>query len=288
MLSVMEYKSLFDGSKIPVIGLGTWRIGGAMEPDCSKDEESIQAIKEAINLGYIHIDAAEMYGGGHTEELIGEAIKDLDRSTLIITSKVYNTNLKYEDVISSCKKSLERFKTDYLDIYLIHAPNSEIPIEETMKAMDYLVENKIVKYIGVSNFTVEEMKEAQKYSRNKIAFNQIEYNLLTRNKSNYGNNKNMELETVPYCQENNIIIMAERPIERGLLLEPNPLMDKLEEKYNKTKAQIAINWLISKKNIITIPKSTNTEHLKENLGAIGWKLYEEDIELLDKITFLKE
>ena len=281
----MEYKALFDGSKIPVIGLGTWRIGGARDPDYSRDESSIQSIKNAINLGYNHIDVAEMYGGGHTEELVGEAIKDFNRSELILTSKVFKTNLNYENVISSCKKSLKRLGTDYLDIYLVHAPNPEIPIEETMKAMDYLVENKLVKYIGVSNFTVEEMKEAQKYSKNKIAFNQIEYSLLTRNKGKYGNNKNMERETVPYCQKNEIIIMAERPLERGILLEDNPLMNHLEKKYEKTKSQIAINWLISKENIITIPKSTNVKHLEENLGAMGWKLDKEDIELLDKTTF---
>ncbi len=281
----MEYKTLLDNTKIPVIGLGTWRIGGAVEPDYSKDKEAIQAIKDAIELGYNHLDTAEMYGKGHSEELIGKAIKDFERDKLIITSKVFKTNLRYEDLIASCKKSLERLQTNYLDIYLIHAPNPEIPIEETMKAMDYLVEQKLVKYIGVSNFTAEKMKEAQKYSKNKIAFNQIEYSLLTRNNGKYSNNKNMESETIPYCQENNIIIMAERPIERGILLKPHPILDGLEKKYNKTKAQIAINWLISKKNIITIPKSTNIEHLKENLGSIGWRLDERDMKLLDNTNF---
>lgn len=143
----MDYKTLTDNFKIPVIGLGTWGIGGFMETDSSKDKEAIQAIKDAIELGYSHIDTAELYGAGHTEELIGNAIKDLDRSKLIITSKVFKTNLKHDDVIASCKKSLEKLQTDFIDIYLIHAPNPEIPLEETMKAMDYLVEQGMVKYV---------------------------------------------------------------------------------------------------------------------------------------------
>ena len=287
----MDYKILIDDFKIPVIGLGTWGIGGFMETDSTKDEEGIKAIKDAIELGYTHIDTAELYGVGHTEKLIGNAIKDLDRSKLIITSKVFKTNLKYNDVIASCKKSLEKLQTDYIDIYLIHAPNPEIPLKETMKAMDYLVEQGMVKFIGVSNFSVEQMQEAQKYSRNKIVANQIPYNLATRNTNldrntgRVGSCINMESEIIPYCQENNIIIMAYRPIERGFLLKPNSLLDDLSRKYSKTKAQIAMNWLVSKKNVVVIPKSINIDHLKENLGAISWSLSDDDIKLLDEMEF---
>jgi len=285
----MDYKSTNQDLDIPVIGLGTWGIGGFMESDTSQDQEAIQSIKEAIELGYFHIDTAELYGAGHSEELIGIAIKDLDRSKLIITSKVFKTNLKYDDVIAACKTSLEKLQTNYIDIYLIHAPNPEVPLEETMKALDYLVEQKLVKYIGVSNFSVAQMEEAQKYSTNKIIANQIPYNLatrnvnLTRNTDRVGGCINMESEIIPYCQKNNILIMAYRPLERGFLLEPNQLLDQLQEKYSKTKAQIAINWLISKPNMVVIPKSTNPEHLKENLGAIGWNLEDVDLSLLDEM-----
>jgi diketogulonate reductase-like aldo/keto reductase len=286
----MDYKTLFDNFKIPVIGLGTWGIGGFMESDNSKDNEEIQAIRDAIKLGYSHIDTAELYGAGHTEELIGEAIMDLERSKLIITSKVFKTNLKHDEVIAACKSSLERLQTDYIDIYLIHAPNPEVPLEETMKALDELVEQGLVNYIGVSNFSVSQMEEAQKYSNNKLITNQIPYNLATRDvnltrETNYvGSCTNMESEIIPYCQKNNLLVMAYRPIERGFLLESNPLLDSLEKKYGKTKAQISLNWLISKPNIIAIPKSINSKHLKENLGATGWKLEADDIESLDKLV----
>ncbi|MFH2032482.1 MAG: aldo/keto reductase [Bacteroidota bacterium] len=291
MSMLMDYKNLTDNFKIPVIGLGTWGIGGFMETNSSNDEEAVQSIKDAIKLGYSHIDTAELYGAGYTEALIGNAIKSLDRSKLIITSKVFKTNLKYDDVIASCKKSLEKLQTDFIDIYLIHAPNPEIPLEETMRAMDYLVEQGLIKFIGVSNFSVEQMQEAQKYSMNKIVANQIPYNLATRNinldrnTNNVGSCINMESEIIPYCQENDIIIMAYRPIERGFLLKPNSLLDRLSKKYGKTKAQIAINWLVSKKDIIAIPKSTSIEHLKENLGAIGWNLTDDDTKLLDEMEF---
>ena len=281
----MEYKMLNNGFRIPALGLGTWLIGGGMEADYSRDEEGIKAIREAIRLGYVHIDTAESYGLGHTEELIGEAIRDFKRSDLFITTKVTDINQNYDNLIASAIASLERLQTDDIDLYLLHAPNPDISIEETMLAMDYLVEQKIVRFIGVSNFTVEALREAQKHTANKIVANQIEYSLLTRNKGRYGNNHSMESDTIPYCQENDIMIIAERPIERGLLLGSHPVMDRLAEKYDKTKAQIAINWLISKKNIITIPKSMNFEHLKENLDAIGWNLSDEDRRLLDETDF---
>jgi len=281
----MEYKTLVNGVKIPVIGLGTWRMGGGFEADYSKDEEVVEVIKAAIDMGYTHLDTAELYGDGHCEELIGKAIEDFDRSKLFITTKVTDEHLKYDDVIAAAKRSLERLKTDYIDLYLIHAPNPEIPIEETMRAMDHLVEKGLVRLVGVSNFTLEQMKEAQQHSKNKIAANQIEYSLIARNKGRYADNKDMETKTIPYCQENGIIVVTVRPLERGLLLKEHPVLDRLAKKYNKTKAQIAINWIISKPNLITIPMSTSVEHLKENLGALGWKIDEEDIKLLDETNF---
>ena len=281
----MEYKTLIGKVKIPSVGLGTWLIGGDTETDYSKDKESVETIKKAVEMGYTLIDTAEMYGNGHCEELIGKAIKGLDRKKLFIVSKVKNVNLHYDDVIDSAKNSLKRLNMGYIDLYLIHFPNDDIPLKETVKALDHLVEQKLVRYIGVSNFTLKRLKEAEKYSKNKIVANQIEYSLLTRNKGRYANNTDMEKKTIPYCQKNGIIVMAERPIERGILLKPHPVLDNLAKKYNKTRSQIAINWLISKENIIAIPKSANLVHLKDNLGALGWKLEKKDMELLDKTNF---
>jgi len=252
-----------------------------MSRDTSRDAEWVSAIQKAVELGYNHIDTAEMYGAGHSEELVGLAISNFDRESLFITTKVLPQHLRYEDCIKAAEDSLKRLKTDYIDLYLIHIPNSEIPIKETMRAMDTLVKQRKTKFIGVSNFSVKQLKEAQSYTENKIVNNQIEYNLFTRHSGMY--NVNIESEIIPYCQENNIIITAWKPLAKGILFrEKNKLLEELVKKYNKTVSQIAINWLISKKNIITIPKSTNPEHLKENLGALGWKLEPKDMKRLNE------
>jgi len=252
-----------------------------MSRDTNRDDEEIAAIKEAIEFGYTHIDTAEMYGAGHSEELVGLAINDFDRESLFITTKVLPQHLEYSDCIKACEGSLRRLRTEYIDLYLIHIPSAEIPIKETMRAMDFLIRQQKIRFIGVSNFSVKQLKEAQACAENKIVNNQIEYNLLTRHSGMY--NVNIESEIVPFCQENDIIITAWKPLVKGeLFRKKNKLLEELATKYNKTLSQIAINWLISKKNIITIPKSTNTEHLKENLGALGWQLNEEDIKRLDE------
>ena len=277
----MNVWKLIGGFELPTVGLGTWTIGGEREPDYSNDKEFIEAIKFALEIGYTHIDTAEMYAGGHCEELVGRAVKNSDRGKLTIATKVTKGNLRYEDVLKAAQNSLERLDMDYIDLYYIHSPSPEIPLEETMKAMNKLVEDGLVKHIGVSNFSADLFIKAQELSGNKIVANQIEYNLLTRERGENGyENKNMESRTVPYCQENDVLVIAERPIERGGLLEPNEVMDRLTEKYSKTRAQIAINWLVSQKNVVTIPKSQDKEHLKDNLEAGSWTMDSEDIEEL--------
>lgn len=276
----MEFKELNDGVKIPVLGIGTWKIGGGFRKDTSHDKECILAVKTAVRLGMTHIDTAEVYGNGHSEELVGEAIQEFRREEFFITTKVKPENLRYDDLISAAERSLRRLRTSYIDLYLIHHPNPNIPIEETMKAMDYLVENKLMRSIGVSNFSVEQVKEAQKHSWNKIVANQIEYNLLTRNRGQFTND--MESKIISYCQRNGIMVIAYAPLAKGKLAKLEiKLLDELAKKYRKTQAQIALNWLVSKPNIVTIPKAVRIKHIKENLGAIGWKLSEEDMRRLD-------
>ena len=276
----MEFKRLASTTKIPVIGLGTWAMGGERETGTSHDNEDIHAIRTAIELGMSHIDTAEMYGRGHSEELVGEAISGFDRKGLFITTKVSPEHLRYNDVIASAKASLRRLRTEYIDLYLIHTPNPEIPIKETMETFDFLVESGLIRHIGVSNFSVQQMKEAQTCTQNKIVANQIEYNLLARNQGML--TRNMESKIIPYCQENDIVVIAWCPLARGRLVRSGfKILDELTEKYGKTRAQISINWLISQKSVVTIPKASTVKHLKENLGAIGWSLNKEDTYRLD-------
>jgi diketogulonate reductase-like aldo/keto reductase len=277
----LEFKEFRLGLRIPSIGIGTWKMGGGMTADGTHDKEAILSIRTAIGLGMTHIDTAELYGDGHAEELVGAAIREFDRRRLFITTKVKWSNLGYEDVIDAAKRSLRRLRTSYIDLYLVHTPNRSIPIEETMKAMDYVADNKLARFIGVSNFSAEEIKEARQYARNRIVANQIEYNLLVRNMGEH--TRDMESKIIPYCQKNGIVIIAYRPLANGELAKPGiTLLDELAEKYGKTQAQIALNWLISKPNLVAIPKAATVEHIKENLGAIGWKLSEEDMNRLDR------
>lgn len=282
----MEYKAIAKGVEIPALGLGTWRIGGGREADSSRDAENIAAISKAVALGYTLIDTAELYGAGHTEELVGKAIEGTDRSRLFIITKVMAKNMAYDDLIESARGSLGRLGTDHFDLYLLHFPNKDVQIAETMRALDYLVEKRMTRFIGVSNFSVEEMEEAQKHTKNKIVANQVQYSLGVRDRSTYCDCTGMESEIIPYCQKNDILVIADRPLQKGMLIgKPNLLLDRLCRKYQRTRAQIALNWLISKKNVIAITMSTDEQHLKENLGAMGWKLDEEDIRLLDNEEF---
>jgi len=140
---------------MPVFGLGTWMMDGDMvrNPD-NDDRADIQAIKQAIDSGITHIDTAQNYAEGWAEKLVGQAIKDYERSRLFIVTKLYKANLAYDDVLSSFQASLKRLDTDYVDLLLIHSPNLDIPLKETIMAMDKLVDDGLVKYIGVSNFAL--------------------------------------------------------------------------------------------------------------------------------------
>ena len=276
----MNTWKLDNGFELPKVGLGTWKMGGGMETDTSEDELSLKAIKSALEMGYRHIDTAEVYGDGHAEELVGEIAKDFNREELIIASKVAKVNLRHDDVLNAAEKSLERLGMDYIDMYYIHAPNPEIPIEETMRALNKLVADGLIKHIAVSNFTVEMLEEAQKLADTKIVANQIEYSLSAQIEGNYGYNRDVISNIVPYCQENDVLIVAYRPVNRGELLQPNEVLDKMVEKYDKTRAQIAINWLVSQKNVVTIPMTQDEQHLKDNLDAGSWEMEPEDIAYL--------
>lgn len=263
--------------KIPAIGMGTWRIGGDFSPDHSKDELWIDALRFGIKysiekVGLALIDTAELYGAGHSEELVGEAIKDFSRDEVFIVTKVKPENLSYDRLIKAAKSSLRRLQTDFIDLYLVHWPNPRIPISETMKAMEKLYNEGLIKHIGVSNFDKELLEEARScLSAADIIANQVKYSLLDRG---------IENDLLPYCQKEKIIVMAYTPIERGRVLHLKSVI-RIAEKYGKTPAQVALNWLISKPSVVAIPKSENKNHIKENIDAMGWRLDEEDIRFLE-------
>src|SRR5581483_111978 len=164
------------GVPVPVIGQGTWDI-----PESgARRDEAVRALRRGIELGLTHIDTAEMYGNGRAEEIIGEAIGECDRASLFITSKVLPSNATYKGTLAACERSLRRIGTEYLDLYLLHWPSAH-PLEETMRALETLVEQGKARFIGVSNFDVDQVREAQSYLRNvPLASDQVFYHLKER------------------------------------------------------------------------------------------------------------
>lgn len=253
---------------MPVYGLGTWQMGGRWESDFSQDEKEVYAIRYALEQGITHLDTAEGYGNGHAEELIARAIQGTQRAELTITSKVSGNNQDYDDLLRSCEASLKRLQTDYLDLYLLHRfPDPGIDIRNTIRALDRLIEQGMVKNIGVCNMTVNRFTEAQRYTANKLVCNQVHYSLDCREIVSKG--------VLKYCQETGIFITAWGPLSKGVL-EQAEILREMAGKYAKTPYQVALNWLITQPNVITIPKTSTPEHLTENLGALGWELSEED------------
>jgi diketogulonate reductase-like aldo/keto reductase len=265
----MEYTVIDRDEKIPLLGLGTWGMGGRSSPDYSHDERAIDAIKLALDLDMTHIDTAEYYGGGHAEELVGEAIQGRDREEVFITTKVWRTNLRYDDLLDSMQGSLGRLDLGYVDLYLIHWPNPNIPLKETMEALEICVEEGWTRYIGVSNFSAQLMEEAQSHlDEHKLVVDQVHYSLL---------HQEPRTELLPYLRDQDALLVAYRPIERGKLAgEGHDALDEMVEKYDKPHVQVAINWLVSQENVITIPKSSNPEHIREIAGSVGWELAPED------------
>ena len=271
-MSDVPWKSLKNGFAIPVLGQGTWRMGGVDTPDTANDDADIAAIRRGIATGLCHIDTAEMYAGGHAEELVGIAMKGqgIRRADYFLTDKVWKTHLRYDDVLRAAEASLKRLGTDYIDLYLIHQVNPDVPEEETIRAMNRLKREGVIRHIGVSNFSEERLKRAQAASDAPIVANQLHYNLRIREIEQCG--------LLDYCRSQDIMVIAWRPL-RGLDLAL-PLIVTLAEKYGKTPSQIALNWLLCQENVVTITKAANPLHPAENMGALGWALEKEDAKRL--------
>lgn len=265
-------KHLKNGFAMPEFGIGTWQMGGRHEHDPANDDgRDIKAIRAAIDLGITHFDTAEQYAAGHSEILLGRAIEGYERSRFFIISKVMPMNKSYDDIIHACKKSLERAQMDYFDMYLLHRVPASL--EEAMRAMNVLVETGLIHSIGVANFGIESLKQAQALTSHSINYDQVHYNLEFREPERTG--------VLEYCQANDILLAGWRPVQKGaLLVNPPAVLLKICKKYDKTPAQVAINWLLSQENVITLVKTSSIEHLEENLGSIGWEMTQEDVELL--------
>ncbi len=255
------------GTTLPLIGLGTWQYRG-----------SAGVLRAGIELGANFIDTAESYG---TESIVAEAIRGR-RHEVFVATKVSPRHFKYRAVIAAAEASLQRLNTDCLDLYQLHWPNYTVPIEETMQAMETLVDAGKIRYIGVSNFMLRDLQEAQRAMRkHRIASNQVRYSLIDRT---------IEQGLLSYCQDQGITVIAFSPLgtnlRRILANDRNRVLSGLAEQKHRTAAQIALNWCISKPGVVTIPKSELMEHVRDNCSVSGFELSYAEIEQLNTgVTF---
>ena len=258
---------------VPVIGQGTWMIEG----DLNTERLAVEALRLGLDLGLIHIDTAEMYGNGHVEELVAEAIAGR-REDVFLVSKVLPSNASYEGTLRACKQSLKRLKTDWLDLYLLHWPSSSIPIGETMRAMEKLVAEGLVRFIGVSNFDLEELKEAEDSLRNeRMACDQVLYHLGYRG---------IERHLLPYCTEQEIAVVGYSPFGHGNFPSPQSVggrvLTEIAERHSRTPRQVVLNFLTRHSCVFTIPKNSRPGRARENSGGVGWELTEDEVTAINK------
>jgi diketogulonate reductase-like aldo/keto reductase len=260
---------------LPKIGFGTWKIGGNSTPNRSVDEKSLAALRYALEIGYTHFDTAEMYANGHSEELVGQAVREsgMKREDVFITSKVTPSHLRYDDVLKACENSLRRLEMEYIDLYLIHWPSAGVKYEDTFRALNKLVSDGKIKHIGVSNFDVDLLKKSQSLSETPIATNQVPFSLTDRSYVKNG--------VLAYCQQNDISLTAYEPLNQGKL-SSNKTLEAIAKAHNATPFQIALAWVIAQPRVITIPMSFNPVHIRENYEAAEIELSIEEAELLTK------
>ena len=278
MSNNLEFRPLGKTSEsIPEVGMGTWGMGGGMHADSSRDSESIEALTLGLELGMTLVDTAEMYGAGHSEEVVSRALEDW-RKPVFVASKVSPSHFGYDDLLRSARKSLDRLRMKKMDLYQLHWPNPRTPITETMKAMEKLVLDGMVRHIGVSNFSVAQMKESlAALSSEEIVSNQVEYSLVDRT---------VEEEILPYCQREKLTLIAYSPLGQGRIARgrggPFKIVDEIAARLGKSRSQVALNWLLQHESVVVIPKASDKKHVVENAAVSGWKLSLNDFQEIDK------
>lgn len=269
MLSVTTVRTttLPSGEAVPVLGQGTWGLAEGIHPR----PQEIEALRLGLDLGMTLIDTAEMYGSGATERLVGEAINGR-RDQVFLVSKILPYHASEAGTIAACEKSLGRLRTDRLDLYLLHW-RGNIPLQETIDGFEALVQSGKIRYWGVSNFDLPDMKDLDDVIGGAdVATNQVLYNLTRRG---------IEFELLPWCQERELPIMAYSPIEQGRMLS-HPELQQVAMRQHATPAQVALAWVLRQDRVIAIPRAGTTTHVQEDRAALDVKLTSEDLATLDR------
>jgi len=247
-----------------------------MEGSREAERRSVAALRLGLDLGMTHIDTAEMYGNGRAEELIAEAIEGRRREVFLV-SKVLPSNASYDGTLRACERSLRRLKTDYLDLYLLHW-SGRYPIGETMRAMEALVAAGKIRFLGVSNFDLEDVQAAERaLTTERLAANQVLYHLRDRG---------IEGRLIPYCVDRGIAVVGYSPFGHSDFPKESSregqVLGQAAEAAGRTPRQVVLNFLSRDPGVFTIPKAGNPEHTKENSGSSGWTLRPEQLDAIDR------
>ncbi len=254
----MEYFELVTGDKMPALGLGTWQLRGNT---CTR------SVRTALELGYEHIDTADMY---RNHQAIHPVLQDFDTDEIFITTKIRQSGLRHDDVLAFGDRALQELGIDVIDLLLIHWPNPDIPVGETLSAMAKLVQQGKVRNIGVSNFMIHHLEEALEVTEEPITVNQIKYHP-------YHNPQ----ELLAYCEDHDIVVTSYSSFGNGSLIGDEAL-NGIAAKYDRPMPQVVLRWLVMK-GIVVIPKSTNPAHIESNMDIFDWELAEEDFEAIDSM-----
>ncbi|EMA53478.1 MULTISPECIES: aldo/keto reductase [Halococcus] len=245
-----------DGTTVPALGFGT--------SGMDTDDERYRAVSAALDAGYRHVDTAQMY---ESESAVGDAMGDsgIDREEVFVTTKLLGENRAHDAVIESTRDSLDRLDTEYVDLLLIHSPDQEVAHEETLDAMNELVEEGTVENIGVSNFSVEETRAAIEHSDAPILTNQVEYNVHERRD-----------DLLSLCLDEDVMLTAYSPLGVGDCLD-NEVVTGIADDHDKTAAQVAIRWLLQQPLVSPIPMSSNPEHVRANADVFDFELTDDEM-----------
>lgn len=264
---------LKNGAEVPALGLGTWYL----VDDADRRAREIAALRTGIEKGMTLIDTAEMYGGGRSERLVGEAIKGTERGRLFIVSKVLPNNAGRRGIFRSCEESLKRLGTDYLDLYLLHWRGS-VPLAETVECMEKLERDGLIRGWGVSNFDTDDMDELRRVKGGDgCLVNQVLYHAASRG---------IEYSLLPQMRERGVALMAYCPLAQGGSLRRglfrSRALNDIAARRGATVAQILLAWAIRGGNTVAIPRSSSPEHTAENAGADAIELTAEELAAIDR------
>jgi diketogulonate reductase-like aldo/keto reductase len=254
----MEHRTI-KGEKVPVLGLGTWRLSG---------EECRRSVERALELGYRHVDTARMY---RNEKEVGRGMRDsgVPREEVFVVTKVWTSDFRHDDVLRAAGESLKGLGTDYVDLLLMHWPNPDVPLGETLGAMRELQEAGSVRHVGVSNFSPALVEEARGYA--EIFCNQVEYNPFKPQDA-----------LVEQAQKLDYLLTAYSPVARGAVNDDTTLRE-IGERHGKTPGQVTLRWLVQQDKVCAIPKAASEENLKGNLEIFDFELTDDEIERVSEL-----